>query len=614
MSESPETEFDLEKLFLPAWAQESPSANKYAAFAGDDRRERNFDDRPGRRGPPRGESRPGEQRPRSGGPPQRGRDGGNRGGQRDGRRDQPRRPEPREAAPLPLPQLSATILPDEKGLDSMARQIRMTGRAYPLFDIAQLILDKPERQTVRLDVIKDAAGKPAQPLYLCALDDSLWLSEEDAVAHLLSKNFDMFYKAEKTATEPPRGTYTFVAQCGMSGIILGPPNYHDYQSKLHKLHSERFARMPFEAFKARVKIVKDEAVVKKWIEDQSTKTEYTCLNVPEALKLGSREAVEKHFRETHLPNLIKLVESHSMSGPAARLLRSPPLQRLLRAAWEEQRRFPLKLATTLSQQFANRGLQFFKVNRTFTHVSVARPRYLDMEATPVSLGVKQIVEFINATPKCTRRKLFEALAPSAPRPAPPSAPPPNPNPQSAPPATPPVASEGVPTPAVAAAPAPPPPPEATPEQTAVAGDLHWLIHEGHVIEFANGVLDTAKKPVIKPPKPEPKPAPSAPREEAASTIPPQAPASAEAGVTVPEAAVPAKAAAETPVAAEVTLTPQSATKPSVTSESFSAHPANSPAPAPSTDIAGSVTPATESAIRPDSSGQSAIVSPVTPGS
>ena len=61
------------------------------------------------------------------------------------------------------------------------------------------------------------------------------------------------------------------------------------------------------------------------------------------------------------------------------------------------------------------------------------------------------------------------------------------------------------------APAPAPVPEASPEQTALASDLHWLIHEGHVIEFANGMLDTAKKPVIKPPKPQAKPAaPAAP--------------------------------------------------------------------------------------------------------
>jgi hypothetical protein len=572
MSEPPETEFDLEKLFLPAWAQESPATNKYAGFAGDDRRESRSDDRRGRRGPPRGESRPGEQRSRGGGPPQRGREGGQRGAPRDGRGEPAQRPEPREAAPPPLPQLSATILPDEKGLDSMARQIRMTGRAYPLFDIAQLILDKPERQQVRWEVIKDAAGKVAQPLYLCALDDSLWLSEEEAVTHLLGRQFDLFYKAEKTATEPPRGTYTFVAQCGMSGTILGPPNYHDYQNKLRKLHSERFARMPFEAFKARVKIVKDEAVVKKWIEDQSTKTEYTCLNVPEALKLGSREAVEKHFRETHLPNLIKPVESHTMSGPAGRQLRSPALQRLLRSAWEEQRRFPLKLATTLSQQFASRGLQFFKVNRTVTHVSVARPRFLDMDATPVSQGVRQIVEFINATTKCTRRKLVEALVPAAP--------------PAAPAITPPPATGATPAPVAGDAPAPAPAPEASPEQTAVVSDLHWLIHEGHVIEFANGILETAKKPFVKPPKPEPKTtAPAAPAQEPAPAAP-DAPATPEAAVSEsaipnPQPAMAPPAQELAPAAPDAPATPEAAVPESAirNPQPAMAPPAQEPAPA-----------------------------------
>jgi hypothetical protein len=33
-------------------------------------------------------------------------------------------------------------------------------------------------------------------------------------------------------------------------------------------------------------------------------------------------------------------------------------------------------------------------------------------------------------------------------------------------------------------------------------DLHWLVHQGHVIEFANGILETAKKPAPRPPKPE----------------------------------------------------------------------------------------------------------------
>jgi hypothetical protein len=34
----------------------------------------------------------------------------------------------------------------------------------------------------------------------------------------------------------------------------------------------------------------------------------------------------------------------------------------------------------------------------------------------------------------------------------------------------------------------------TAEEQKIHDDLHWLIHEGHVIEFANGVLETAKAP------------------------------------------------------------------------------------------------------------------------
>jgi len=225
------------------------------------------------------------------------------------------------------------------------------------------------------------------------------------------------------------------------------------------------------------------------------------------------EAVEKHFRETHRENIIKPVETHTLSGTAARSLRSTELARLVRSIWEDQRRFPLQVATSLSQQFASRGLQFFKVNRTFTHVSVARPHFLDMEATPVSEGVKRIVDFINTHPKATRRQLVENLTPSAPAPA-----------------VIPVPIEGQPAPSPAA-------PEPTPEQTAVIADLHWLVHQGHVIEFANGILETAKKPAPKPAKPEPKTPASAPAADAGATSAAEAP-EVETGVVEEGAAHP----------------------------------------------------------------------------
>ena len=175
MSTLPDSEFDLDKLFLPAWAQE-PSASKYAHYEGETERPERRGDRdrrgprpPRREGPPgarrddrrphgarRGPSRPegGAPRPESGpGRPFR-EDRGDfrRGDQRD-RREPPR----------PLPEIDLSLRPEDKGVESLARQIKVTGRAYPLFDIAQMILQKPERHLVQFAVKKERPGPADQP-------------------------------------------------------------------------------------------------------------------------------------------------------------------------------------------------------------------------------------------------------------------------------------------------------------------------------------------------------------------------------------------------------------------------------------------------------------------
>jgi len=235
----------------------------------------------------------------------------------------------------------------------------------------------------------------------------------------------------------------------------------------------------------------------------------------------------------------------------------------VRNDWERQKYFPLQLATGLSRQFATHGLHFFKVNKTFTHVSVARPQFLDLETTPVSESIKRIVGHINVHPKCTRRQLIEALAPT-PQPAVIEIKPETPTAVSSvsSPAT--GGTEGA-----SAAEKPPKggtpnvatPAEPTPEQTAIIADLHWLVHQGHVLEFADGRMDTAKKPAPRPPKPEAKPTEAKPATEgeaAPTTVEPEGETpvltEAEIPASEPEPAVEpepaAEATAETPAPTE----------------------------------------------------------------
>jgi hypothetical protein len=489
MSEAKNTDplKDLDLEFLPVWAQKPNEAKPYADYAGEERsRSRgrgDWGDRPPRR---RDDNRGRDFKGRDakGGGRDRNRDGGRdpKFQKRDGKRPFDKRKDFRrnEAPQRPPLELDLSIQPEKNGVESLARQIKHTGRAYPLFDIARLILAKPERYLVVLKTRKKEDGSVAQPLFFCQVDETVWLSEDQAVDHVLSRHFSTFYKTEKTEIDPPKGTYTFVAQCGMSDQILGPPNYHGYQEKLRSLHADRFSRLPFDVFKSRVKIVHDEEVVKQWLDDQSWKTEYIAINLPEEAKLESREAVREHFRQHHLSNLIAGVDNVALKASVFSKKTPPRMQNLVRYELDDQRRFPLKVVNVLSQEFSSHGLQFFKRKKSVTHVSVSRPHHLNLDQTPVSDSIRDIVTFVVGNQDCTRRMILDKFVPEPDKPK---------------------SAEALPE-----GDAPEVEPPLSPERTAVLSDLHWLVHQGHVVEYANGQMEIAPKPQqLQPKKKKPKP-------------------------------------------------------------------------------------------------------------
>jgi hypothetical protein len=326
MSDEPSTPPDLSAIdlslsFAPSWAKEGDSAQRISKLA---EKHGGGEDRP-QRGKGRGDwqdrsSRP-ERRPprREGGdrPPRR--DGG-----RDSRRDE-RRPE-REARPAPAPALNGwnvTFMPDRHGMDGLAKQIKASAKAYPLFDLARLVLEKSERYLVEFKRTSDSATA----LFQLKSDGSLWLTEGEAVAHALATQLDKFYRRERVSVDPPKGVYPFVAVCGMSGTLLGPPNYHDYQTKLIKLHAERFANMPFEAFKSRIRMERDESFIEKWKEEQSARDVFHPIDpnqpqppqaAPEAEAPAPEPAAEEAAPAPEaVENADEIAASDPVAGPPA---------------------------------------------------------------------------------------------------------------------------------------------------------------------------------------------------------------------------------------------------------------------------------------------------------
>ena len=446
---------DLANSFLPSWAKPETAAKQNApliARYGD----RADDSRPQGRGERRGR---GTDFPPRGRKPERGpgrRDDRGGQGRRDNRRDD-RRDDRGPAAP-PAPVLNgwaATIVPDPRGVDGLAKQLKSGGKAYPLFDLAVLILEKPERYSVQFR----RTSEQATPLFQFAEDKSLWMSEAQAVRHVLARHLEKYYRREQIQVEPPKGSYSFIAVCGLSDTILGPPNYHDYQTRLRKLHAERFSKMPFEAFKSRVRMVKEPEFLEKWKAEQSTREEFYPLESPEGTeKFPDMNAVERHFRANHAAALITpLVDQATVPGPVAVHHSDTAVRQLAQNAVMDLRRFPLPLAHVVGQELSSKGLQIFKAHENITYISVARPRHLDRQSTPVAEGPSGILDYLESHPSTPRAEQWKAL----------------------------VSLRATPDDEAA-------------REAALAGYLSWLIHQGHVIDYARRGLEAVRKPKQKP--------------------------------------------------------------------------------------------------------------------
>ncbi len=460
---------DLSALdFRPSWAKDPSSAPPLESREFREPREpRPRGPRPDQRG---GFSRgkpPNRDRKEFRGPPDRDKFSG------------PRRDERPAPPPNPFPWLRIAFTATAPAVETVAQQVRHTGKTFSLFDIARILLRNPASYTIDLT---SAPKQPEGPFYVVDVDRSVWLKRDTALRHLLRKKREELYRAETVEIEPPKGNFPVVAVCGMSGLLLGPPNHHDFERKLRDLHRERFARLDFETFRSRLKMERDPEVIEKWRAEASKSVEYYSLEGEAPEKLADLAAVERHFDTHHAAAHLKFLDLAPVPGDPKTTAVDPALAPLLNYARDEEERFPLRLAQSLSRALSGAGLRFHKSANRTTFVSASRSRHLNLEETPVSDSIRKIIETIRGKKSLRRTQLLDLLVP-----APVVAAPPSPAPD-APPAESPL-------------PAP-----ADPARDAVINDLLWLTHEGYVIEYADGRLESVPQPKNSPKPAEEKPA------------------------------------------------------------------------------------------------------------
>ena len=441
---------DLDLKFLPDWLKESTSGNRYADYEGDREDRSGRDDRArgerGERGERRDRKAPRREKARAGERPTSRSPKGTRPDKKESRPPAGGPPRP-PLASLP-PTVKIEFLPEPNGLAMIAKQIKASGRAYPLFGTARLFLEKPDRHRVRFTSLD-----PTRPLFQIG-DGPVLFDRAIVERNAFSQMKDEFYRQERVEGDPLKGNFSNVARSRTTGMLLGPTNHHGYQPALRKLYEERFSRrMSFAQFQQEeIQILTDGQAIADWKEQARSVTTYTTLQEAEPAVFKSAADAEQHFRKQYLSGLVKSAVTLESSGEASRASGDRQIENTLREMWEKERAFPVHLVNNLRSGFIEAGLHFFKHRKRILYISPIRPQR-HMGGQIFSEGIATILSVVEGNPKITRPQLAaKILGDHHER------------------------------------------PEAAAKKAALAADLHYLIHAGHVIEFHDGTLDLPLSP------------------------------------------------------------------------------------------------------------------------
>jgi hypothetical protein len=348
------------------------------------------------------------------------------------------------------------FLPEERAFTKIIQQIKLGHIAYPLFGLARMFLERPERHRIRVRSLDNHTM-----IYQLGDDGPVAMDSAALERNAFNEKREEYYGTEIVEKEPIKGNFSSVARCTLSGKLLGPTNYHAFQPALRTLYDQRFSRrMSFDDYRRAIEISSDPQLVEQWKEEARKSVTFQTKDQENPAAFDNLAAVEQHFRTNYLPGLIRRCLATELSGDMARHLPDRGIIAAIRKARDRENRFPAQIAGALRHGLNQAGLHVFKHKKRILYISTVRPQLFDANQASVSTGLSVILSTIKSYPKISRKQLAEKALVKL------------------------IGEKSTDDSSE----------EYQHAKTTLATDLIWLAKAGHVIEFADGTLDLPLPP------------------------------------------------------------------------------------------------------------------------
>ena len=270
---------------------------------------------------------------------------------------------PREVVRQRPLDVEVKILPETKALGTIIRKLQQDFHAYKLKDLAYFFLDNPSSVLLKISPKAGVAdGDQVKQFHQCKACGFASTSEDDVVQHILTAHIGDYYEIKEIECEPPKGNFSCVAKCGLSGVLLGPPNIHEFNGVVREMIRTRYPNMSEEQYRSHIEMVRDSEAIEEWRKGAVKKTVFVAKGAGEDAAQLTREQAEAEFRRNIMPSLMDSPKNLMVTAEVA--LKSPvkPLVWAVRDALEAERRAPYNMCFALRGAFHHRKLHFFRAN------------------------------------------------------------------------------------------------------------------------------------------------------------------------------------------------------------------------------------------------------------
>ena len=298
------------------------------------------------------------------------------------------------------PTMEVLFYPDDAPFNKLVDIMKASKRTYQLFDIAQLVLEKPERFIVLAKNLPDSEGN-TKPLY-CAQPLNLPFEDEISAKNAaVEYYFNELFSMEKIEAEAPKGNFQVVNKSTVTGELLGAPNWHKYNEHLREYYRQKSPKMSFDAFAAAVESVRDPEQISAWLESMKTRDVYKLKTPPaegEADTFDTYEAAVNYIIHKMGADLVKTYEQVRMKGSNIAKLPFGRIRRNIEETCRRQRHFPIVTANNLRGRLRRSGFTVYKRgSKGFAFVSVVKRKFL-FEGDSLSEMPQAIFNFITQNP------------------------------------------------------------------------------------------------------------------------------------------------------------------------------------------------------------------------